>query len=148
MSVCIVCSTEALRVMPMNDKEMLATCAREFIEGMILARVDIKGLEPPRRGTCIVERCARAVEEPCGRCRKAACQRCVIAAELRAAEGRINADRDAELAERGLADEDIEVFIDKMVSNVCTAHAPFGAALSGQWYSRRSFLVAAAPHGP
>ena len=149
---CIVCTTEALRGVPMNDKDVLAYVARDLIQGMVSTMNDkgsLKNFQRPRRGTCIVERCARAVEDLCGRCQKADCSRCVIAAELRAAEGRINADRDAELAELGIDDEDVEAVIDKMVENICADHAPFGSALASQWYSRRSFLNAAsAPHSP
>lgn len=145
MSTCLVCSTDALLAVPMDDKDMLAATAREVLQGMISTRVGLKDFKRPRRGTCIVERCARTVEAPCGSCQKAGCQRCAIAAELRAAEDRINTDRDDELAELGLDDEDLEAFIDKLVENLCDAHAPFGYALSSQWYSRRSFLNAAAP---
>ncbi len=155
MSTCLVCSTEVLREMPMNDKDVLSRAASDLIQGMLLIDKDsFKNFKPPqRRGTCIVERCARTIEAACGGCRKSECQRCAVAAELRGAEDRINADRDAELAELGITGADREALIDEMVENLCTEHAAFGAVLAGQWYSRRSFLAATeavddAPHGP
>lgn len=156
---CIVCTTEAFRGMPMNDKDLLAQAAQEIIQGLVtgMASTTLKNngmvenfQMPPRRGTCIVERCARAIEAPCEGCRKVDCHRCAIAAELRSAEGRINAERDAEIADLGLDDEALEAFVDKLVESLCTDHAAFGSALAGQWYSRRSFLAAtdATLHGP
>jgi hypothetical protein len=135
----------------MNDKEALSRAAQELIQGMISGLHDskdsLKNLQLPRRGTCVVERCARIVEESCGGCRESACVRCTIAAELRAAQDRINVERDAELG-----DDDLEAAVDKLVESLCEKHAAFGSALAGQWYGRRAFLgsppIVDAPHGP
>ncbi len=154
MSVCIVCTTAAFRGLSMSDKDVLARVARDFIQGMMLGRQEsqdsLKNFQPPRRGTCIVERCARTIEAACESCQEPSCQRCAIAAELRAAEKRINADRDAELM--ALADDtDLEALVDKMAESLCVDHVAFGPALAGQWYGRRGFLVSStvvdAPHG-
>lgn len=96
----------------------------------------------PRRGVCIVERCARSVEAPCGGCRSDACQRCLIAAELRAAEDHINAERDAELLELEVGDEDLDPLVDQFAKSLCAQHVPFGKVLVGEWYGRRSFSPA------
>jgi len=154
MSACIVCLTS--RELPMNDNTACERWAIKIIQGLLLP-LGSKGslasfVTPRRRGVCIVERCARSVEAPCGGCRKSACQRCAIAAELRAAEDRINDARDAELIELGVDDTDLEAVIDAMINNLCTDHTAFGAVLAGQWYGRQSFLfsstVVDARHGP
>src|SRR5271167_659066 len=107
MSTCLVCATAFFQGLSMNDKEALARAAQELIQGMISglheSKEGLKGLQLPRRGTPIVERCAQIVEKPCGACREPACERCAIAAELRAAEDHIHAERDTELG-----DDDLE----------------------------------------
>lgn len=123
----------------MNDKETLTLAAQELIQGMIAglreSKQNLKDLGLPRRGTSVVERCSRIVEEPCGGCKEEACVRCTIAAELRAAQGRIDAERDAELG-----DADLEDAVDRLVEGLCEKHMAFGSALAGQWYSRRALL--------
>ena len=142
MSACIVCSNDSFQSLPMHDSGVLARVARDLVQGMTsLSKDSLKNFVPPRRGTCIVERCARFIETSCGGCRKADCPRCAMAADLRAVEDQINADRDAELIELGLASGDLEGMIDQMVENLCGDHAAFGPELLKQWYARRSFLV-------
>jgi len=125
----------------MNDRSALALVARDLVQGMVeglrSSKDSLKSLQLPSRGTRIVERCARTVEAPCRGCQKPDCPRCAIAAELRAAESRINAERDAELD-----DSDIEVVVDKLVADLCADHAAFGPALAGQWYGRGGVLGA------
>jgi hypothetical protein len=143
---CLVCMNDAFRGLPMQDKDELALRARDFIQGLLLTAAqnvkdNFKNFQPPRRrGVGLVERCARAVEVLCGGCQKSGCPRCTIAGELRFAEDRIHGEREAELAELGLDDKDFEELIDKVVGGLCKDHAPFGAALVGQWYSRQNFL--------
>lgn len=140
MSACIICSTEVFRVVSMNDKDTLERTALKAIQGLLLG-VGVGKIEPPpRRGTCIVERCARFIEASCRSCRGLNCQRCAIVAELRCAENRINAERDTELAELSIDDRALDSLVDKIVENLCTEHIAFGSELTGQWYSRRSFL--------
>lgn len=140
MTACIICTNDVFRGLSMHDKDQLSRVARDVIQGMVStmhSKDGRKNFQPPRRrGVCIVERCARTVEASCGSCQKPGCQRCAIAAELRSAEDRINAERDAELAELGLDDQDLEAVIDKMVENLCKDHVAFGTVLAGQWYSR------------
>jgi len=151
MSTCLVCATAFFQGLSMNDKEALARAAQELIQGMISglheSKEGLKGLQLPRRGTPVVERCARIVEEPCGGCQESACTRCTIAVELRAAEDRIYRERDAELS-----DDDLEAAVDKIIESLCEKHGAFGSALAGHWYSRRTFLASApiadAPHSP
>lgn len=142
LTTCVICSNESFRSVPMNDKDLLVRLARDLLQGMLTtAHGDSFTVKPvPRRGTCIVERCARTIEAPCGGCREYySCLRCVIAAELRVEEGRINAERDAELATLGLEDQDLDKFIDGFVESLCEAHMPFGAVLVEVWHVRRSF---------
>ncbi len=142
MSICIICSTEVFRGVSMNDKDTVEHLALKAIQGLLLG-VGVGKIEPPpRRGTCIVERCAQFIEASCRSCRVLNCQRCAIVAELREAEDRINAERDAELAELSTDDVGLDSLIDKIVENLCIEHVAFGSELAGQWYSRRSFLPA------
>ena len=149
MSACIICTNVAFRGLPMHDKDLLAIAAREFVQGMLTGAESqlAKRLDPkrPRVGTCIVERCARVVEISCGGCRQSNCVRCEIAAELRAAEDRINADRDAELAELGDA-QIVDDIVGQFVDDLCAQHAAFGPVLASEWYGqRRAFSMATAP---
>lgn len=141
MSVCLVCTNTIFLGLSMTDETELRRVAHEVIQGMILglssSKASLKDLQLPHRGTRVVERCARTVEAPCRGCQKPDCPRCAIAAELRAAESRINAERDAELD-----DSDIEVVVDKLVADLCADHAAFGPALAGQWYGRGGVLGA------
>jgi hypothetical protein len=143
---CLVCMNDAFRGLPMQDKDELGRRARDFIQGLLLtasqsSKDSFKDFQPPRRrGVCLVERCARTVEALCGGCQESGCPRCMIAAELRSAEDRIHGEREAELAELGFDDKDLEELIDKVVGGLCKDHAAFGAALAGQWYSRQNFL--------
>jgi len=139
---CVVCANEAFRALPMRDNDVLARTAREFIQGMRAtlggdAGTTLMGAVKPsrRKGICMVERCARLVEAGCGNCRDTGCQRCAIAAELRDAETRLNAERDAELISLGVDDQDLDEMIDKFVGNLCTDHRPFGHALIKEWYA-------------
>lgn len=144
---CLVCRNVAFRGLLMQDKDMLAFHARNFIDGLVLcaarnSKDSLKIFEPPpRRGISIVERCALMIEGACARCQEPGCQRCRIAAELRAAEKRINGERDVELAELGFDDKDLEGVIDKMAGGLCKDHVAFGAVLVGQWYSRNNFSI-------
>ena len=141
----MICTNETFRGLPMDDRELLAHVARAVIRGMVSTmRGGLKSLQTPRRrrGTCIVERCARVIEASCGACRRPDCVRCEIAAELRAAEDRVNAERDAELAELGLDENDVEEVLDKMVEGLCGEHVPFGTVIVEEWYGRRTLLVA------
>jgi hypothetical protein len=137
---------DAFRGLPMQDKDELALRACDFIQGLILtatqsSKDNFKHFQPPRRrGVCLVERCARAVEALCGGCQKPGCPRCMIAAELRSAEDRINGEREEELAELGFDDKDLEELVDKVVGGLCKDHVAFGSALAGQWYRRQNFL--------
>lgn len=131
----------------MHENDVLVRVANEILSGMITTAqsATLKGIKPaPRRGVCIVERCARLVETACEACREQDCRRCAIAAELRAAEDRINAERDAELAALGLDDQDFDRLVDQFVDNLCAEHVAFGPVLAGEWYGRRSFAVASA----
>lgn len=144
MSDCIICSTEVFRVVSMNDKDTLERLALKGIQAMLLG-MGVGKIEPtPRRGICIVERCAQFIEASCGSCHGLDCQCCVIATKLREAEDRINAERDAELAELSLDDADPDSLLAKIVEDLCTEHVAFGLELVRQWYSRRSFLPAVA----
>ena len=134
MSTCMICTNTVLADLPMTDKDQLGRVARTIIQGF---RQGIpNGIKAPRLGTCIVERCARLIEEACGSC--ATCQRCTIAAELRAAEGRINADRDAELVALTQADENINGIIDQFIEGLCPLHGPLGTALIEACYGTTS----------
>ncbi len=127
----------------MTDGPVLVRVARDLIAGMTSSFGDkesLKNFKPPRRGTCLVERCARFVEEVCFKCGKADCQRCAIAAELRAAEEQINADRDAELLDQ-FGSQELEHIVDNLVQSLCGDHGAFGPVLLKQWYARRSFIV-------
>jgi hypothetical protein len=132
--------------MSLDNKDECSRFARQTIQGLrlSLSKSCSKSFGPPpsRQGTSIVERCARAVELPCNGCQRSDCLRCTIAAELRAAEERIHAERDAEIAELPLTSADLETLVDKIVGNLCVEHATFGSALTEQWYNRRSFLDA------
>ena len=145
-AVCLICTNDVFRGLSMQDNDALGRCARDFIQGMVLtaaqsSKGSFKSFQPSRRrGVCCVERCARVVEALCGGCQDPGCHRCMIAAELRAAEGRINSEREAELAELGLDDKDLEELVDKVVGGLCEDHGAFGPALAGQWYRRQSFL--------
>lgn len=144
MAACMLCAHEGLRVLPMHERDRLVQVAREVLDGMAsTARSEaMKAIKPARRrGSCVVERCARHVERSCGSCREVACPRCAIAAGLRAAEGQINAERDAELAAMGISDEDLDSLVDQLVANLCQLHVSFGPVLAGEWYTRRSFSV-------
>lgn len=139
---CLICMNDAFHGLPMQDKDELALRARDFIQGLILTaaqsnKESFKAFKPRRRGIGLVERCARDVETSCRGCQESGCQRCVIATELRAAEDRLEGEREAELAELGFDDQDLEEMIDKVVGGLCKAHAPFGSALALQWYSSR-----------
>jgi hypothetical protein len=143
MNACIVCANDCFRDLPMDNSAVLTHVARDFIQGMssTLGNKDgLKNFQSKRRGTCIVERCARFIEAPCHGCRKADCQRCTIVAELRAAEDQINADRDAELIEL-VSGDDLEEVVDNMIGNLCADHAAFGPVLMGQWFTRRNFMT-------
>lgn len=71
---CFICMNDALHGLPMQDKDELARRARDFVQGLILTAAQsnkgaFKDFQPSqRRGVCLVERCARAIEGPCGRC--------------------------------------------------------------------------------
>jgi hypothetical protein len=146
---CFICTNNAFNRLSMQDTEALVLGAREFIHGMALSASQYNQdsfrdfQSPRRRGVCIVERCARAIETSCRGCSEPGCHRCRMAAELRAAEARINGERDAELAELGLDDKDLEEVVDKVCAGLCEGHGAFGAVLAGQWYSRRNFLISA-----
>jgi hypothetical protein len=129
----------------MNDKNTLKRAALKAIQDVLLGvgMGKIAPLPSLRYGTCIVERCAQFIEASCRSCRGLDCRSCAIAAKLRTAEDRINAKRDAEL-DAGHSDASLDDCIDKIVENLCTEHGAFGSELAGQWYSRRSFLPAAA----
>ncbi len=152
MSDCIICSTEVFRVVFMNDKDTLERLALKAIQALLLGmgvgKIERRGvgkIEPtPRRGICIVERCAQFIEASCGSCHGLDCQCCVMATKLREAEDRINAERDAELAELSLDDADPDSLLAKIVEDLCTEHVAFGLELVRQWYNRRSFLPAVA----
>ncbi len=143
---CLICSTVAFHGLPMHDKELLALAAREMIQGMLSG--SLENFKPKfskkHPGTCMVERCARFVETACGGCRTVDCPRCAIAAELRAAEDRINAERDAEIATLNIADQLIEEILDQLVENLCEEHGAFGPALFGEWHGRRNFMAVSA----
>lgn len=134
MTTCLICANEALQVLPLTNKSQLADAARGILHG-IRQGVVPDGLKSQRPGICAVERCARLIEESCGGC--AHCQRCSIAAELRAAEGRINADRDAELAALERTDDTVHRIIDQLVEGLCGLHAPLGTALIEECYARK-----------
>jgi hypothetical protein len=144
MSICFICSTELFQERTLNDKSACDRLARQTIQGlrMSLSKSGSKSFAspPPRQGTCIVERCAQMIETSCRGCREIDCPRCTIAAELRLAEARINAERDAELAELPPTNADLETLIDKIIENLCTEHATFGSALAEQWYNQRGLL--------
>lgn len=142
---CFICMNDALHGLPMQDKDELARRARDFVQGLILTAAQsnkgaFKDFQPSqRRGVCLVERCARAIEGPCGRCQQQGCHRCELAAELRSSKDRITDEREAELAELGFDDTDLEELVDKVVGGLCGEHAAFGPALIGQWYGRQNF---------
>lgn len=143
MTACMICAVDALRDLPMHDKDLLVLAAREIIQGMVVTASSncMENFKPPPRlGTCIVERCALFIETTCKGCRTESCPRCTIAAELRAAEDSINADRDAELAAIASEELNLERLLDNFVERLCAKHTPFGTVLFGQWYDRRSFL--------
>ena len=147
MTACIICMTDAFRGLPMHDKDQLTHAAHELLQGLISGMTSIlgnkdsfKSFKPPRLGTCIVERCAQTLEVVCKGCRGPSCQRCLLAAELRAAEDRINDERDAELSEL-FDNQTIEVMVDNMAKNLCENHVLFGPVLIGQCYSRRNFMT-------
>lgn len=137
LASCMLCS-DTFGVFDTRDKTVLGHLARDVLQGMLSTAQAVASNPSPllgmRRGLCVVERCARAVEAPCGGCRETACQRCLIAAELRAAETRINAERDTELAQQ-ITDQDLDVLIDGLVKNLCEKHAAFGSVLFGEWYA-------------
>lgn len=144
MSACIVCANPSFHELFLRDT---AGLANGMIQGLLLpmgSKGILDNFKPQRRGTCLVERCAQTVEAACMGCRKAGCPRCSIAAELRAAEARLEAERDAEIVELGV---DIEGLIDAIIKQFCTAHVALGKELAGQWYVRRSFQVSAAADG-
>lgn len=146
VTMCFVCMNDALCGLPMQDKDTLSRGARDFVQGLILTAAQstqgtFKNFQPSRRrGVCIVERCARSIEEPCRSCQEDGCFRCRLAAELRSSKDRINAARDAELAELGFDDTDLEELVDKVVGGLCTEHVAFGPVLVDQWYGRQNFL--------
>jgi len=137
-SPCLFCSNADLRSLPLDDPALRGAMVRNFIQGM----KGSEGIElmktSRRKGICMVERCALLVEAPCGRCHGTACLRCSIAGELRAAEDRLNADRDAELRALGTDDQDRDDVVDAFVSSLCREHRWFGHALLREWYGRRS----------
>jgi hypothetical protein len=141
---CLLCTNDIFSGVLMDDQHTLVTIARQVIHGMASAMGNgnsLKSFQPKRRrGICIVERCARLVEASCAACRDATCPRCTIAAELRAAEDQINAERDAELAVIGVSDEDIEEAIDRMVGGLCKEHVAFGAVIVGEWHDRQTLV--------
>lgn len=144
---CLICANVAFRALPMADGELLALTAREFLRGMRLMAGDspelMGAVNPvPRKGVCMVERCARLVEASCGSCRGESCQRCVIAAELRDAENRLNGERDAEMRALGMDDDDLDEMVDKIAGSLCGEHAPFGTALLQEWYGKRDLMPA------
>ena len=130
---CLICS-QGIQALP---EDLLVQVAQQVIQGFDMGAGTLKGLKPKREGVCIVERCARHVEAACGSCRSAECQRCAIAAGLRMAEDRINAERDAELAAIGMGEEQCDQLIDQLVTNLCAEHASFGSVLVKEWYGRR-----------
>jgi hypothetical protein len=142
VSACVICSTKVLREIPMHDRHLLVLAARDMLQGMRTASGGFlePPMKPPRFGICVVERCARLIEASCGGCLETTCQRCSIAAELRAAESRINAERDAEIAELG-SDQLIGEIVNKIAENLCGTHAPFGPVLVDEWYGRKIFAV-------
>lgn len=147
MSNCLICTNDTLGQLPLHDKDVRMQVARDLISGMtsglqkpgICGSMQKLGKRPPRRGTCIVERCALEIEISCGRCGKIDCLRCSIAAELRAAEDRINTERDAELDAMGIDENDLELAISNILDNLCATHTLFGSALAEQWYGRQNF---------
>ncbi len=144
MSACIVCANPSFHELFLRDT---AGLANGMIQGLLLpmsSKGVLENFKPQRRGTCLVERCAQTVEAACGSCREAGCPRCSIAAELRAAEARLNAERDTEISELGV---DIEGLLNDMITQFCTVHVALGRELAGQWYGRRSFQVSAAADG-
>lgn len=121
-------------MLPMTDKSQVVRAARDFVQGLRSGLP--QGIKAKRPGVCIVERCAQLVEETCGGCR--GCLRCAIAAELRAAESRINAERDAELEECGIAP-----LLDHVIEGLCALHAPLGTALIAECYGAKVFAAPA-----
>jgi len=135
LSACIVCANLAFHELFMSDKEAFAS---SLIQGLLMplgSKSTLKNYKAMRRGVCIVERCARTIEAPCAGCQRADCERCAISAELRAAETRILAERDAELD----SDTYVEAVLNEMIEDLCPAHMALGSSLAGQWYGRRSF---------
>jgi hypothetical protein len=148
---CLICSTDVLKALPMHEKDLLVRVVREILDGMVTTAQSsaLKDIKPtPRRGVCIVARCALYVESSCGGCREEGCARCMIAAELRSAEDRINAARDAELAALGVAEEDLDPLVDQLVENLCKEHVQFGSTLVDEWYVRRRSLATSATSAP
>ena len=145
---CLLCTQQVPEGVLSGDPIALAQAARGLIQGLATSLHNntavLKSFQPiRRRGTSLVERCARHVEEPCGRCGTKECARCAIAVELRAAEDRLNDERDAELAQLELADEDIERVLDKIVGGLCEQHNTFGPVLLREWYALRSLAPSA-----
>ena len=138
---CMICATDTLRGLPMTDKSQLASVARDIVQGMRQGMPATAGIRKQRPGVCAVERCARLIEESCGGC--ARCQRCSIAAEIRAAEGHINDDRDAELTALMQDDDAIHGVVDQIIESLCGLHAPLGAAMVEECYGRK-FLASPA----
>jgi hypothetical protein len=122
----------------MYDDDALASVARDVIEGLLVPSRNgtFRGLKPARRGTCVVERCAQFIEEACHKCQNADCSRCTIAADLRSAQERINAERDAEIDSLGLSDQDLEGVVVKIAEGLCADHARFGSVLLEQWHAQ------------
>ena len=125
MTTCMICTNTALAGLPLTSKDQLGAAARTIIQGIRQGVPD--GIKAPRLGTCMVERCAQLIEEACAAC--TTCPRCAIAGELRAAEGRLNTERDAELVALSQTDEAVYGIIDQFVEGLCALHAPLGVAL-------------------
>lgn len=139
----MICTNASFHEIPLHDKELLVICARNLLNGLLSTKNHgFKGMpKRPARGISIVERCVQVVESCCKSCRQEGCVRCAIASELRAAEGRIIDEREAELAEMGLDDHDVTEILDALVDDFCERHTPFGAVLLGEWHHHRSFTV-------
>jgi hypothetical protein len=139
MTTCVICTNSGLRDLLQQDPRALAVVAHDFLKGLVdtAKNKTFAGLNPKPRGVCIVERCAREIEATCKGCHVPDCVRCACAAELRAAEDRIHAERDAELKELDVEDHEIDILIDRIVEGVCEQHRPFGLMLVNQWYGGR-----------
>lgn len=131
---CVICANTALRQLSMDAEELLTSGAQSLIQSMMSGACAKAVLPLPRLGVSVVERCARLVEAPCSGCRQGTCQPCAISAELRSAEARIHAERDAELAALEIDTAHVEKILNNVIDHLCQAHAPFGRALLREWH--------------